>query len=36
MNKYVKKNPFIPLKKANTIIIDGRVSSEIMDNLKKT
>ncbi len=29
------KNPFIPLKKANTIIIDGRVSSEIMDNLKK-
>lgn len=29
------KNPFIPLKKANTIIIDGRVSSEIICNLKK-
>ncbi len=29
------KNPFIPLKKANTIIIDGRVSDEIIDNLKK-
>lgn len=31
----MSKNPFIPLKKANTIIIDGRVPTEIIGNLKK-
>ncbi|NLJ98109.1 MAG: hypothetical protein GX320_02410, partial [Tissierellia bacterium] len=28
-------NPFIPKKTGNTVIIDGRVSLEIFENLRK-
>lgn len=29
------KNPFIPLDKADAVIIDGRVNQEVLDSLKK-
>lgn len=28
-------NPFIPIKSANTVIVDGRINKEIEENLKK-
>lgn len=31
----MSKNPFIPKGNANTVIIDGRVSSEVLKNLEK-